>query len=689
MANLRETATWEAGVYQLETSDPVMGGENGIDNRAPRQLANRTLWLKTELAKAVASIGTNKTAAEQQFARKATSVTAGAGLTGGGTLASNIVLSMGKPSDLTENSTSVATSDTHSHKLPRASSTQRGILKVNNTLTSTATDEALAAAQGKALKGAIDAIKGTGIQELTTVTDLNAISGNAFFKLTGRETNKPAVVGAADGVGFQLEWSGQTTQWLCFSGSVVYVRSKDNGTDWTSWQKQLIDADVVDNLTSSNVDKPLSAQQGKVLKKLIDDKTTLKTIDYVSQESGHIESGFYRANRKELNGQRLPSMDIHIKHPGSRGLEYARGIGFSYGGNWDVFTTSYDSSGQYLGAKRILTEVGNQTIGGELTLTGNAMSWVRLWALVAGGKWKWEVNPASATDPRFNFVFMPDGGTPLYASFPTLLKNEKVAYQSWVDTQLNNAINSKKSSSVASSSEDTVATSKAVKTAYDKAAAAATPQQVQQAINNLINSAPSALDTLKELASALGNDANFANTVAGKITQAAPSGTVMYFASPAAPAGWLKANGAAVSRTTYADLYRAIGTRFGAGDGKTTFNLPDLRGEFIRGFDDGRNVDRSRVFGSAQGDAMANHNHGFGRYTFGNNSGEFTTLATSHAETDYLHGEGKTYWNGSNGGGSQSTVNSKYRPNMITTQQKTVSGETRPRNIALLACIKI
>ena len=54
MANLTETNRWEAGIYQLETSDPVMGGPNGIDNRAPRELANRTMWLKTELDKPAA-----------------------------------------------------------------------------------------------------------------------------------------------------------------------------------------------------------------------------------------------------------------------------------------------------------------------------------------------------------------------------------------------------------------------------------------------------------------------------------------------------------------------------------------------------------------------------------------------------------------------------------------------------------
>lgn len=85
----------------------------------------------------------------------------------------------------------------------------------------------------------------------------------------------------------------------------------------------------------------------------------------------------------------------------------------------------------------------------------------------------------------------------------------------------------------------------------------------------------------------------------------APAGTVMYFAGQAAPNGWLKANGAAVSRTVYADLYAAIGTTYGEGDGSTTFNLPDLRGEFVRGFDDGRQVDIGRALGTWQKPTLA------------------------------------------------------------------------------------
>ena len=62
-----------------------------------------------------------------------------------------------------------------------------------------------------------------------------------------------------------------------------------------------------------------------------------------------------------------------------------------------------------------------------------------------------------------------------------------------------------------------------------------------------------------------------------------PVGTVEYFATTTPPAGYLKADGAAVGRETYPELYAAIGTTFGEGDGSTTFNLPDLIGRFAQG----------------------------------------------------------------------------------------------------------
>lgn len=66
-----------------------------------------------------------------------------------------------------------------------------------------------------------------------------------------------------------------------------------------------------------------------------------------------------------------------------------------------------------------------------------------------------------------------------------------------------------------------------------------------------------------------------------------PSGTVMSFAGSSAPAGWLLCNGAAVSRTTYATLFALIGTTYGAGNGSTTFNVPDLRGRSVIGVGQG------------------------------------------------------------------------------------------------------
>lgn len=148
--------------------------------------------------------------------------------------------------------------------------------------------------------------------------------------------------------------------------------------------------------------------------------------------------------------------------------------------------------------------------------------------------------------------------------------------------------------------------------------------------------------------------------------QKAPPSAVMYFARNTAPTGWLKANGAAVSRTAYAQLFAAIGTTFGVGDGFNTFNLPDLRGEFVRGWDDGRGVDVSRVFGSFQADDLKAHNH---RYKLG----PYTTNAP--------WGDNATGF-GNFGGGTPDD------PCFLADTSKTGGTETRPRNRALLACIK-
>ena len=163
---------------------------------------------------------------------------------------------------------------------------------------------------------------------------------------------------------------------------------------------------------------------------------------------------------------------------------------------------------------------------------------------------------------------------------------------------------------------------------------------------------------------------------------ALPSGAVMYFAGQTAPAGWLKANGAAVSRTAYAALFAAIGTTYGAGDGSTTFNLPDLRGEFIRGWDDGRGIDRGRAFGSAQGDAIRNIT---GSIDTGSHNGQqLFDEATAKGALAISRRQWKK-WTADSGDGGDNPAAFDFDASRVVP----TAAENRPRNIALLACIKI
>lgn len=90
--------------------------------------------------------------------------------------------------------------------------------------------------------------------------------------------------------------------------------------------------------------------------------------------------------------------------------------------------------------------------------------------------------------------------------------------------------------------------------------------------------------------------------------QAVPVATVFYRAQASVPVGYLLADGSAVSRTTYSALFSAIGTLYGAGNGSTTFNLPDLRGVFARGVDLGRGLDPGRAFGTKQKGTLFGYN---------------------------------------------------------------------------------
>lgn len=163
-------------------------------------------------------------------------------------------------------------------------------------------------------------------------------------------------------------------------------------------------------------------------------------------------------------------------------------------------------------------------------------------------------------------------------------------------------------------------------------------------------------------------DANVTTAKLATATQQAliPVGAVMPFAMNSAPSGWLAADGAAVNRVgTYTALFAAIGTTHGAGNGTTTFNLPDLRGIFVRGSGtqtiSGNNY--GGTFAQKQQDALKDHAH---------------TYSLAVNSSVYSH-------NG--GAGALRTLNA----NAVTSGTNAPNDggtETRPANISLLYCIK-
>ena len=164
---------------------------------------------------------------------------------------------------------------------------------------------------------------------------------------------------------------------------------------------------------------------------------------------------------------------------------------------------------------------------------------------------------------------------------------------------------------------------------------------------------------------------------------AAPTGSVYTFAGSTVPTGWLKCNGALLSRTTYASLFAVIGTTYGAGDGSTTFALPDLRGEFVRGADDGRGVDAGRVLGSAQAGQNASHTHAASASPAGGHSHVFESL---DRRADIDRGSNASLWS------IDSTVTQTTSAVGDHIHAVTVNAdggnESRPRNVAMHYIIK-
>ena len=127
-------------------------------------------------------------------------------------------------------------------------------------------------------------------------------------------------------------------------------------------------------------------------------------------------------------------------------------------------------------------------------------------------------------------------------------------------------------------------------------------------------------------------------------------------------AGIGKCDGTAVLRSAFPALYAAINTIYGQGNGTTTFNLPDYRGAFLRGKDDGRGLDPNRAFASYQEDEFKSHTH---RIIDTSNGGS-GDMINSFDTLDDIAQSGGAYVETTSTGGT----------------------ETRPKNYAIVYCIK-
>lgn len=186
-----------------------------------------------------------------------------------------------------------------------------------------------------------------------------------------------------------------------------------------------------------------------------------------------------------------------------------------------------------------------------------------------------------------------------------------------------------------------------------------TPAALVSALEDIIDLQTGVGELSSRMVSASEDIIDLQTGVGELSSRMAPVGVVEAFAGGTPPEGWLECDGSACSRTTYVDLFTCIGTTYGAGDGSTTFNLPDLRGEFIRGWANARAVDPGRVLGSHQDESIRDHNHEIPTVGGGVSGGVGNLIGSTMP----------TFWN-------------------VSMQKGSGGTETRPRNTALMYIIK-
>ncbi|WJS15623.1 tail fiber protein [Escherichia coli] len=518
MGNLNETEKWEENIYQLETSDPVLGGADGISNRAPRQLANRTKWLKKKTEEAAQSL------AEHVRSRNHPDAT----LTAKGfTQLSSATNSTSETLAATPKAVKAAydlaagkapVSHTHPWSqitgVPAASLTAKGTVQLSSAINSTSE---ILAATPKAVKAAYDLAAGKA--PVSHTHPWSQITGVPAASLTAKGT-----VQLSSAINSTSETLAATPK--AVKAAYDLAAGKAPASHTHPWSQ--ITGVPAASLTAKGTVQLSSATDSQSETEAATPKAVKAAYDLAAGKA-----------------------PVSHTHP------------------WSQITGVPAAS---------LTAKGTVQLSSAINSTSEILAAtpkaVKAAYDLAAGK-----APVSHTHPWSQITGVPAASLTAKGT-----------------VQLSSAINS--------TSEILAATPKAVKAAYDLANGKQPADATLTALAGLATAADrlpyftgadrAALATLTAIGRAIiakGSIKDVLNYLGLGEGSALPVGVPVPWPTATPPEGWLKCDGRAFTKEQYPVLARVY----------PTLRLPDLRGEFIRGWDDGRKVDTGRKLLSAQG----------------------------------------------------------------------------------------
>ncbi len=550
MGNLNETEKWEEKIYQLETSDPVLGGADGISNRAPRQLANRTKWLKKKTEEAAQSLAEH----------------------------------------------------VRSRNHPDATLTAKGFTQLSSATNSTS--ETLAATP-KAVKAAYDLAAGKA--PVSHTHPWSQITGVPAASLTAKGT-----VQLSSATDSQSETEAETPKAVKIAYDLA--RGKYTAQDATTTRKGIVQLSSATNSTSETL-----AATPKAVKAAYDLAAGKAPVSHThpwSQITGVPAASLTAKGTVQLSSATDSQSETEAATPKAVKIAYdlARG---KYTAQ-DATTTrkgivqlssATNSTSETLAATPKAVKAAYDLAAGKAPVS-HTHPWSQITGVPAASLTaKGTVQLSSATDSQSET----EAATPkaVKAAYDLAAGKAPVSHtHPWSQItgvpaasltakgtiQLSSAINS--------TSEILAATPKAVKAAYDLANGKQPADATLTALAGLATAADrlpyftgadrAALATLTAIGRAIiakGSIKDVLNYLGLGEGSALPVGVPVPWPTATPPAGWLQCNGATFTKEQYPVLARVY----------PTLRLPDLRGEFIRGWDDGRKVDTGRKLLSAQG----------------------------------------------------------------------------------------